>query len=367
MRLGAKQVSSTALTMKTSSLLNELDRCIKWVEKRTINQSLQGFLFDISGGNFSISATDGLSTDITTVIEVENDAEIKMCVPAMPIHRFASEVSRVSDEITLKFGKKLSVTSGKHRTNIVPLDISMFPDLFREHGNNNVAVYPDEFARAVKLTAGVSDPKSPFPALGGIYFDDSNAISTDGVRMCVVNNIDIANEPILLDGIVCAKIGQAITDKESVNVGTDAGRVIFYWDTGIISVTKTVGKFPKYQALIRDKSETTLLIDREQLSVAIRTGASYAQESENLVILEAASGELAIQTVSMTGSHRSELACEEFSGPDKKIGVSVKYLLDMASKMDSSIISVGINSDKDIVLFTNGDDYTYGIMPMYVK
>jgi DNA polymerase III sliding clamp (beta) subunit (PCNA family) len=360
-------VSNTALTMKTSSLLDELDRCIRWIEKRTINQSLQGFLFDISGGEFSISATDGLSTDITTVISIDSDMEVKMCIPALAIHRFVSEVSRVSDDIKLSFGKNLVVTSGKHRTNIVPLELSMFPDLFRDLGTNSTDICPEEFARAVKLTAGVSDPKSPFPALGSIYFEGSDAVSTDGVRVCVLNGISVAREPVLLDGIVCAKIGQTISSEESVKVGTDAGRVIFYWDNGIISVTKTIGNFPKYQALIRGESETTLLVNKQQLSVAVRTGVSYAQEAGNLVILEAVAGELAVQTVSMTGSHRSELVCEEFNGPDKKIGVSVKYLLDMASKIDSDMINIGINTDKDIVLFTNSDDYTYGVMPMYVK
>lgn len=360
-------MSNTALTLKTSLLLDELEKCIKWVEKKTINESLQGFLFELDDGKLSVSATDGLSTDITTVIPVESSGSVRMCVPAHQLERFVLEVSKLSGEITLSFGKKLVVKTDRHRTEIVPFNDSMFPTMFRDRGENNVVIYPEEFARAVKLTAGVSDPKSPFPALGGIYFSGDDAVSTDGVRMCILSGIHLSDESILLDGTVCSKIGQAISDQESVLLSTDSGRAVFYWDSGIISVTRMIGNFPKYQALMRDGSETTIRVDRGELASAVRMGSGYAFESHNLVIVEATGGELVIRTVSMTGSHKSVLNSEEFNGPDKKIGLSIKYLLDATSKIDSNTVVIGINSDKDIVLLGNGTDYTYGIMPMYVS
>jgi len=353
--------------MKTSSLLSELDRCIRWVEKRTINESLQGFLIEIVDDKLLVSATDGLSTDITTITGVDANANVKVCIPALQLNKIVSEISKVSDTVDIKFGKKVTVRAGQHINYIIPLDESMYPSLFRESNGDGIEIDPSAFERAVKLTAGISDAKSPFPALGGIYFANGDAVSTDGVRMCIFKGIRISDEPVLLDGNVCNKIAQAISKEESASVSVNPGRVMFSWDNGITSVTKTVGNFPKYQTLMRDSSETQIAIDKEEFSVAVRMGAGYAQQSENLVILEAKDGKLSIQTVSMTGSHLSTLDCDTFSGPEKKIGLSIKYLLDAITKIDSELIYVGINSEKDIVLFTNGNDYTYGIMPMYVK
>ena len=187
------------LKFKTKDLADVLNIAIRWVEKRTVIPALQGFLINAGHNIFSVSATDGLSTDITVTIEMDSEVEeLVACVPADLLTRTIGTLSKVSKEVELSFtSKNVTVISEKKRSRISLFDETTYPalsidvDVEKEHTDIDV----EEFARAVYLTKSAYDPKSPFPALEGIYFNGSDVVSVDGYRLCLVEGFELLEEP----------------------------------------------------------------------------------------------------------------------------------------------------------------------------
>lgn len=363
------------LKFKTVELADALGMAMRWVQKRTVIPALQGFLINAGYGVFSISATDGLSTDITVTISTDSDVEeLVACVPADLLTRTIATLSKVTEDVELSFtNKNVTVLSGKKMSRISLFDPDNYPAMnidFVSTGidHEDLSVSVEEFARAVYLTKSAYDPKSPFPALENIYFDGEKVVSVDGYRLCLVEGLHILEEPKLINGETCYKIYAALSGKvDKIGVTTSGNRVVFYWDGGIITTTTSSYKFPKYMQLLSDEYETEFSVPKDELSVALALSKDYAEESMNLVIFEYTDAVLDIHAISNTGEYSGAILASNASGPSKKFGLSYRYIRDAITKMESENIYFGINDVQGMVAVHNSQDYVYGIMPMYVK
>lgn len=359
------------IVLNTRTLKENLDAAIRWVQPRTINQALQSFLIAHDGQKtLRISATDGLSTDITLYIEAGECDKFELCIPAARLSEKISAYSTFTDEVTVNFGKKVTIrsASGRDITEISTFDSHDFPSIIQhEMADSPTQIDADEFVRAVALTRGAVDPRSPFPALSGIYFSENgDVVSIDGYRMSMLRWKPIAQSGVLVNGNTCFHIGNAIAGKDDIVSFLDNERLVFKWPGGEISTTLMSDiKFPDYKSIIPSSAGTVAVVAGKKFKSKLLLAKGDAIETQNLIVLEIHEDALLIRSRSGIGGHQSELDYVSLSGNPVTVGLSIKYLNDAMSKIGDEDMSIAIRDEKSLVVFSPIDnDYIYGIMPM---
>ena len=329
------------ITMKASVLYNALQTASHWVKKASINQTLQGVMIEHADGVLSITATDGLSTDITLYLEVASDGEFSVCVPAALLITKLQVYDSGNMEITISFGKVVTVRAGKHLSRLILLDKSLFPNVTRDFLEKAAAegvseIDPSEFIDAVGKIVGVSDPSSPYPAIGGVYLNKNDVVTIDGVKVALLSGTNLIEDTILVSGTTCSKIAKALAGIKRATMFVEEGyRLVVYWEGGVITTTLLQYDFPDYASIIPDEYSTEIELLREDLLTTMQLTTVEAREVENLVMLDFEEESLLVQAVSGVGTHQSEVSYISMAGEPIRIGMSMIYLIDALRKINN--------------------------------
>ena len=355
------------ITFSTETLLDAVSKASLWVTKKSPIQALQCVRFTLGENVLTISAVESGVTDITLYIDASGiDGNFDVCIPADRILPKLQVFAKSSAEVTMSFGKVITLSTDKHRSRVNPIDTEYFPEIDRSYVANAPKVDTDEFITATKMTMAAADPKSPFPALEGIYIDGNNMVSADGARLSIYTTSGFMNDSILVPATSLAKIIRAIEGISGVSVYRAKDKLVVEWDGGAISSTLISYQFPDYKSVMPEEYETRFLVDRGELLDAVNLAAVDALDSENLVVISASEEDgVKIFAESSTGEHSSVLDCLKFEGVPKKFGISFKYLKDAVTKLKSGAVEFGVNEATALIVLSDSENYRYGIMPMH--
>jgi len=361
---------SNKITLKTKTLLDATSKAAMWVTKKSPIQALQCVRFTRTGNKLELSATDGSSTDISLYLEVDGEGDdFDFCIPADRLLPKLQILAKSEQDITLTFGKTVSLTSGSHYSRINTIGTEYFPELQRkpEYFSATKDVLSDDLIDAISKTLASADPNSPYPALEGIYINGKDVVSADGTKIALYTDVSFMDGDILVHADSFSKIAKAISGTQNIAMIRDDKRLVVVWGGGISTATIIGYDFPDYKAIIPEGYETEFSLDRQELLDAIGLASSDAVDSNNLVVIDAGSDAVIIHSESSIGDHTSEMKPLTFSGPQKRFGISLKYLKDALAKIKKNNIEFGVNATNGLIVLHDGDIYKYGIMPMYVK
>jgi DNA polymerase III subunit beta len=212
--------------------------------------------------------------------------------------------------------------------------------------------------------------------------------ATDGHRLGVVETYGDGEENIDEDGrslelTVPARalrelekmIGsKPVTEKIGLHLGS--GQVIFDWlnDRGQQQqiTTRTIdGNYPDYQALIPQRFDKQVTVDRKQLISALERIAVLADQHNNLVkfTIDSAQQSLQLSVEAQDVGSGKEALEAQVTGDDIEIAFNVRYLLDGLKTINTQEISINLNGPLEQVIFSplGGVKTIYLVMPVQIR
>lgn len=333
---------------------------------------LSNVLLEADSTGFYIFSTDlDLGVRVKVPAKIEEEGGI-----TVPGKEFLEAVSNLpKDKILIENDKDmLKVQCLDNKLSFRTIDKGEFPQIYKKKGEMIATLSRKDFVDTFTNILFSTSQEETRPQLTGVFVDPRkdavNYVTTDGYRMTIKKGqIDkraegsmvipskIINETVFLKG------------EEDVVVykNKEENQIIFETGDAVLVGRMIEGSFPDYERVLPQKSETTVVFDREALLQNARLVSVFAKDTSNIATLTVENGQMFLKTRSQgIGEGESVMECEQ-KGEDVKISFNIKYLNDVLKANKEKDLILKLNSSMEPALFENKKgDFIHVIMPIQV-
>lgn len=364
------------LTIERANLLRALNHVQSVVERRNTIPILSNVLLDASGVTLSLTATD---MDISIVESAAASVGTDGAITA-PAHTLYEIVRKLPDgaQIELdKSGDQLHLRSGRSEFTLQTLPIEDFPVMSGGEMSHEFSLDADLLRRLVDRTRFAISTEETRYYLNGIYLHAEGsmmrAVATDGHRLARMET-ELPDGAAGMPGVIVprktvSELRKLIDEADgSVEVSLSDTKIRFATGDVVLTSKLIDGTFPDYERVIPTGNDKILQIDCKEFANAVDRVSTIATEKMRAVKLALSAG-----TITLSASNQdSGTAVEELEvGYDKEsleIGFNSKYLLDIASQIESGQAEFHLADSASPTIVRDADDASalYVLMPMRV-
>jgi DNA polymerase-3 subunit beta len=371
--------------MKIISLQKNLKSSVYAVshiaQKNTNLPILNNILISAKDGVISLITTN-LEIGITSVLRGKVEKEGSFTVDARILSDYVNLLHNEKITIELK-EKELEIECGETKTKIKGQSSEEFPFIPVIERINPYILSIQDFKKAVSqvlFSAALDETRAE---LSGVLLILENKkitfVATDSYRLAE-KSIQIKSD--VIDERRCIIPARTLQELLRV-VGSESGdddtpsEITLYVSENqclfTIGNTEIVsrlidGRYPDYQQIIPQKHSTRILVDKQELSRAVKAAALFSKTGVNdinlevevekkNIIISAASGQ--------TGEHVSKIPAI-INGVDVSIILNSRYLLDVLSVLQDETATIELMDANTPCIIKDGQikDYLYIIMPI---
>ncbi|MCI1246865.1 MAG: DNA polymerase III subunit beta [Prevotella sp.] len=332
-------ISSTAL----SSCLSTLSKVINSKNSLPI---LDCFLFQVSKGTLSITASDSENIIKSTLKLDSSEGDGNFAIPSRTIIDAVKELPEQPlnfDIDTDTYNVKVTYQNGLY--NFTAQNAEEYPQAQTLDGDTttitiDAGVLVDNLTRSLFATAD----DELRPVMNGIYFDltpeSLNIVASDGHKLVRNKFFSIKSETptafilpkkpsTLLKNILNRESGDVVIRFNNRN-----SEIKF--DGGILNCRLIEGRYPNYNSVIPTDNPNKLTVDRRSLLSALRRVVPFASESSELVRFQLGTGKLELNSedLDFATSAKEQLTCD-YSGQAMSIGFKGTSLLEILTNLES--------------------------------
>lgn len=156
------------------------------------------------------------------------------------------------------------------------------------------------------------------------------------------------------------------SEETLVKIYVSDNQILFSFDSVELISRLISGQYPDYKQIIPTKSQTSALIDRQELIRAIKAAALFSKTGINDVTLKLTKNKITISSFSGASGESVIEVDGEISGDDNEITINFRYLIDGLNNIGGERVSMSLlNANTPCLLRPeNGDDYLYIVMPI---
>jgi len=333
--------------LKFSILQQDLLPILQSVSRSTGVRStlpvLDNLLLSVESNKLKVAATN-LEIGVIKFVTVTDSIDGEVTIPAKPLVELISGLGQ--NKITIEVqGEMITITAGKLKASINGISASEFPAI--PLSQNTDIRFPKEIfltSSQILFAAAVDEGR---PVLTGILVDIKDSkldfVATDGFRLAhrqVSLPKDMAPFKSLIPRKTFEEVLRIISeqDVEEVSVATseNQNQVVFTLGATIVSSRLIEGQFPAWEKIIPQKIVSRALVDKEQLTKAIKLAAVFSKNEANIVVLTTKKGTLALKSQAKEiGSQENEIE-GEIEGEELQIAFNTKFLLDAVSSIPTT-------------------------------
>lgn len=371
--------------MKIISLQKNLKSCVYAVshiaQKNTNLPILNNILISAKDGVVNLITTN-LEVGITSVLRGKIETEGSFTVDAKILSDYVSLLH--NEKITLELKEKeLEIECGDAKTKIKGQSSEEFPFIPVIDRLDPYILSINDFKKAVSqvlFSAALDESRAE---LSGILLILENKkltfVATDSYRLAE-KTIQIKTE--MIDErrcIIPARTLQEILRVVGGETGDDDAptEITLYVSENqclfIIGNTEIVsrlidGRYPDYKQIIPQKHSTRILVDKQELSRAVKAAAIFSKTGVNDINLEINVEKKTVTisaTSGQTGEHTSVLPAT-INGADVSIILNSRYLLDVLNVLQDETTTIELSDANTPCIIKDGQtkDYLYIIMPI---
>lgn len=369
-------------TLSSSELNAQLQTLSKVINSKNTLAILDCFLFEVSHGKMTITASDS-ETVMTTSIAIE-DAEVegKFAIPNRTILdalRELPEQPLTFDIDPVNLTIKVLYQNGMY--NFTAMNADEYPHIQPiGEGASVITIDANILSSNISRSIFATAQDELRPVMNGIYFDltpDSLAIvASDGHKLVRNKNYTVKSET------PAAFIMQKKPANLLKNVlGKDGGDVVIKFDSRNAEITFGEGKlccrliegrYPNYNSVIPQNNPNELTIDRKVLISALRRVLPFASGTQ-LIRLDLDNGKLELKSedLDFATSAQEKVLCE-YNGRPMSIGFKGGSLTEILNNLDCEQITLRLSDPSRagvIVPTTQAEDeeVLMLIMPMLLN
>ena len=305
---------------------------------------LDNFLFELSKGELTISASDMENTMKTTVAPDEAKQDGKIAIPAKllidTLKNFSDQpLAFLIDPST--FGIEISSDYGKYK--LVGQNGDDFPKSPELKNAASIKVKGELIAKAIEKTVFATGNDELRPVMSGVLCQFSPEklvfVATDAHKLVKYSRTD---------GSASAH-ADFILPKKPLNIlksnvaGADEVEVLYndttaHFKMGAMELTCRLidGKYPNYEAVIPTHNPNVLTVDRPSFLNSIKRVSIFSNKTTHQVKIKIAGSELTIsaEDIDFSNEAKERLTCN-YSGDDMEIGFNSKFLMEMLNHIDT--------------------------------
>lgn len=372
--------------MKFISLQENLKRglnIVGHITTKNINLPiLNNILVKVENGNIELVSTN-LEIGITHQLRGKIEDDGQFTVDSKLITEYVNLLSGGEKVRAEEKDGELKIECGNYKTKIKGESAKEFPLIPMIAKNNYYSCQTEDIKKALNsVIFAVSNSENRIE-LTGVLFSFSkaklNIVATDSYRLAEreisINNNGAPDESRI---IVPAKTAQEFlrilnsldsADMEAaqeVRIHLSDNQVLFTVDSVDLISRLISGNYPDYQQIIPTKSQTSVMVDRQELIRAIKAAALFSKTGINDVSLKFSNGKVLVSAFSGS-SGESEINIEsEVEGEDNEITANYRYLIDGLNNIEGNRVKVLVlNSNTPCLLKPEKDyGYLYIVMPI---
>src|ERR1700745_963032 len=367
-------------SVSKSALLNELTTTQGVVERKTTIPILSNLLVEAREGRVTITATD-LELSVRTSCEARVKKEGAGTIPAKKL----LELVRLLPEGEIKFklldNHWVEIVSDRKKYKLVGMAKENFPAL--PTMPHTLVRIPATLLEGLisKTKFAISMEESRYTLNGGLLIlrpDTLSMVATDGHRLALA---ETDHKLTGLNGEVKVLIPKKAMDeveKLSRSAGSDA-RIEFAKDESnlffqvvhrlLISRILT-GQFPNYEAVLPRDNNKNVVLERAELSDAVRRVSQLADQRSHAVKLAVSKEGIEISASSPEYGEAKETIEKDYQGDAISIGFNSSYVLDFLAAAAEGPISIELKDEQSAgqmrPLADESYRYRYIIMPMRI-
>lgn len=365
--------------MKFSVSQSFLERALSIVAKGMASNSTLPILSGIY-----ISATAGVielqSTDLTISVRHKLAANVEEGGQTVVSGRVLQNVVKTLADAVVNFegGERvLTITCAKSTFRLNTIDAQDFPEFPSYSLERSIELPSVLLAQMVDKVYKVTSKDSSRPILSGVLLSvEQNTVrlvATDAYRLAVCDShtqTSSADEAFttIVSGTTLHDVMTLASDNDTIMIGTTENQVVFAFGDTTYIARKIEGSFPNYKQLLPSTCNTSVTIDVEGLSAALRRVSVITQSNSSVRFDIDVDGRLMrLSASSPDQGDSAETMDVEAEGESVSIALNYHYVFDCvnASGSDRKICLELQSSMQPGIFKSYGQiNYLYLLMPV---
>jgi DNA polymerase-3 subunit beta len=362
------------LTVTQENLTKALTAVGRVASSKTQLPILSNILLRTENNRLLIAATN-LEIATTQYIGAKIIKPGAITIPARLISEFISNLPKEAIELKV-INSNLNIKSGKYTSTINGIIADDFPELptINEKSSINYNIKTEDFKQAISQTIISSSSDSTRPVLTGVYwhsFDKQLVLaSTDGYRLSERILVDTTSD---VSAIVPTQTLQEVIrtisdDIEAIDILFDETQVRFRIGEAEIISRLIDGNFPDYRQLVPKKSETIVVINKQDFTRIVKIAGLFARESGGSITLTADEDNksLSIHSIASQFGENTSEATADIKGSGQ-VTLNSRYLTEALSVIEGEEITFSFSGKLSPCLMKStkkDSNYYHIIMPL---
>ena len=337
--------------VSSSKLFSQLQAVSRVINNKNALPILDDVLFDLSGNELKLTASDG-ETTIRTSVEVDGvEGSGKVASAAKLLLETLKEFSEQPLAFTIDENNfAVSMVSQNGTYSFVGVNGNEYPEMPASEADAKALVLPANVLQsAIEKTIFCTADDDLRPVMNGIFFDiaedkvtmvatDAHRLvryTNDGVKPGVVASFILPKKPAGLLKNLLAK------EESEVKVIFGAKNARFEFGSTIIVCRQIEGRFPNYNAVIPQGNQNIVTVDRQTFINACKRVAVFANNGTALLRLALSENNIKIsaQDIDFSTSAEEVIACD-YQGSPMAIGFKAPFLIDLLSSIVSADVQL---------------------------
>lgn len=376
--------------MKISSLQENLKQglsIVGHIAGRNINLPiLNNVMMETKNGNIKLTTTN-LEIGIVCAVRGKVEAEGKFTVESKTILDYISLLPNKKVNIEQR-ENKLIIETENYKTKIIGQSAEEFPLIPQVEKNFFYSANVNELRKALsQIIFAVSGSETRIELSGVLFSFNKNILTlaaTDSYRLAEktlsvkMNGQDAGDKKIIIPAKTLQELIRILSGaQDEGEKNEEMGEIKFYLSENqiLFSIGSTElvsrlieGQYPDYKQIIPTEVKTKAIINRAELTRAVKASALFSKTGINDINLDLPAGKNKVVVSSasgQTGENTAEIEAE-VDGEDNGAVINYRYLLDGLNNIDSEDVLINIiDSNTPCILKpAKGDSYLYIIMPI---
>jgi DNA polymerase III subunit beta len=363
-----------------SALLNELSTTQGVVERKTTIPILSNLLVEAKGNRLNITATD-LELSIRTSCEAKVKREGAGTIPAKKLLELVRLLPEGEIKVKLLENHWVEIVSDRKKYKLVGMAKENFPSLpAMPHALVKISA-PVLESLIAKTKFAISMEESRYTLNGGLLIlkpDTLAMVATDGHRLALAETDQKLSG---LNGemkVLVPKKAMDEVEKLAATAGSDAqiefakdeSNLFFEVGHRLLISRILTGQFPNYEAVLPRDNNKNIVLERLELSDAVRRVSQLADQRSHAVKFSVSKEGIEISASSPEYGEAKESIEKDYQGEPIAIGFNSSYMLDFLSAAADGPVSIELKDEQSAgqlrPLADESYRYRYILMPMRI-
>ena len=371
--------------VSSSELLGHLQAISRVISSKNTLPILDNFLFNLSGNDLEITASDLESTLITRMKLENTDGDGTIALPARILLDTLKEFSVQPLTFDIHLGTMAVVISSENgKFNVIGQNGIDFPALpaIKKDKKISFSIKADVLLAGINKTLFATADDELRPVMGGIFIEASaekiTFVASDAHKLVRYQRTDAHADDsasFILSKKPASLLKNILPKEEgTVKVDFDDKNAFFTLSDHKVVCRLVEGNYPNYNSVIPKNNPRKITVDRVEFYNTLKRVSVFSNQASNLVKLQLKGNQIMVsaQDIDFSISAYERIKCQ-YEGEDIEIGFKSVFLVEILANIGSQDVIIELADPTRAGLFlpvstdNESEDLLMLLMPMMIN